>query len=128
MVPRPRFLSRPRTAILAGALAVALVAPAALGYSIANPSPPAGGLDRAAAIRAANSHAGPEAVAVISAEVRHNFKTGLPVPAAPGVWLVTYQGHWSLICTENCTRTSEWVAVDYLTGRWVASEFSHPQV
>jgi hypothetical protein len=92
-----------------------------------NPSPPPGGISRAAAITAAEAHVDPGSAAVTSAEIRRNFSLGLSGRQRPWVWVVTFTGRWALICTGNCTRTTEWVAVDYFTGRWLASEFTYPE-
>jgi hypothetical protein len=97
----------------------------------ASSSDPHGGLAEAVAIRAARGHADPGALAVTSAVVRHD----VPAAALGGpaihhwVWLVTFHGQWHLLCggtSDFCNPTTEWVAVDYYTGRWVRSEYAYP--
>ncbi|HET9050970.1 MAG TPA: hypothetical protein VFO60_04660 [Candidatus Dormibacteraeota bacterium] len=69
---------------------------------------------------------------MISAEVRHDFASaplGHVVPAHPWTWVVTFRGRWELLCEtspDGCVVTSEWVAVDYYTGAWIASQYAYP--
>ena len=86
---------------------------------------PAGGLSRAAAIAIAWTHVDPGATGVMSAEVRSNYQTGFDVPVHPKAWVVTFGGQWHLLCQGGCDRTTEWVAIDYYTGEWIASEYSY---
>ena len=105
-----------------------VIAVVAIGLAIFRlwPTVPHDGLARADAIRIARTHAGPQATSVISAEIRKDFDTGFGLPVHQWSWVVTFSGSWELICTGACSRTSEWVAIDYYTGRWIASEYAHP--
>jgi hypothetical protein len=105
-----------------------LVALLAIGVAIFTlwPSGPHGGLTREDAIRIARTHAGSQATSVISAEIRKDFNTGFDLPAHHWSWVVTFNGNWELICTGACSRTSQWVAIDYYTGQWIASEYAYP--
>jgi len=88
--------------------------------------PPRGGLTRTQAIQAAWDHVDPGAVGVASAEVRQDFNTGFDLPVHQWAWIVTFNGHWQLLCSGACDRTTEWVAIDYGTGIWIASQYSYP--
>jgi len=105
-----------------------VIAVLAIGLAIFRlwPTVPHDGLTRADAIRIARTHAGPQATSVISAEIRKDFKTGFDLPVHQWSWVVTFSGNWELICTGACSRTSEWVAIDYYTGQWIASEYAYP--
>ena len=92
---------------------------------------PGTGISRSDAIKVAWEHTGSGAVAVNSADIRHNFRTGLNVRAHSWAWVVTFRGQWHLLCSghspdRSCDPTSQWVAIDYYTGAWIASEFSYP--
>lgn len=84
------------------------------------------GLSRAAAIQIAWTHVDSGATAVLSAEVRSNYQTGFDIPVHPRAWVVTFSGQWHLMCQGTCDPTTEWVAIDYYTGEWIASEYSYP--
>jgi hypothetical protein len=88
--------------------------------------PPGGGLTRTQAIQAAWNHADKGAVGVASSEVRKDFYTGFDLPIHHWAWIVTFYGHWQLLCDGACDRTTEWVAIDYGTGVWIASQYSYP--
>ncbi len=109
-------------------LTCSAIALLAIGLAILRlwPTVPNDGLARADAIRIARTHAGPQATTVISAEIRKDFNTGFNLTVHHWSWVVTFSGNWELICTGACTRTSEWVAIDYYTGQWIASEYAYP--
>jgi hypothetical protein len=90
------------------------------------PTSPHGGLSQAAAVQRAWTHVDPGATGVVSAEVRHNFQTGFDIPIHDQVWVVTFSGQWHLLCEGGCDPTTEWVAIDYSTGEWIASQYSYP--
>ena len=108
--------------LVAGVVAVIGIAVAVF---VVSQIPARGGISQAQAIRLARTHADAGVTDVRSAEVRHNFDTGFGLPIHPWAWVITFNGHWQLICTGACDRTSEWVAVDYFTGEWIASEYSY---
>ena len=118
----------PMTRRKLGLIAGSVIAVLAIGVAIFTlwPAGPHGGLTRADAIRIARTHAGPQATSVISAEIRKDFNTGFDLPVHQWSWVVTFSGNWELICTGACSRTSEWVAIDYYTGQWIASEYAYP--
>jgi hypothetical protein len=87
---------------------------------------PRGGLTRTEAIQAATAHVDSGAIGVASSEVRKDFNTGFDLPVHRWVWVVTFYGHWELLCDGACDRTTEWVAIDYGTGEWIASQYSYP--
>jgi hypothetical protein len=92
-------------------------------------SPPQSGLTRAQAVQAAWTRVDKGAVAVSSAEVRRDFNTGFDLPIHRWAWVVTFTGQWHLLCQggpEGCDPTTEWVAIDYTTGDWIASQYSYP--
>ncbi len=91
------------------------------------PTGPHGGLSRAAAVQIAWTHVNQGANGVLSSEVRHNFHTGFDIPIHDQAWVVTFRGQWHLLCGGGCDPTSEWVAIDYYTGEWIASQYSYPQ-
>jgi hypothetical protein len=60
-----------------------------------------------------------------SAEITRDFKTH------HWAWVVTFNGQWHLLCSGHvtdgsCDPTTEWVAIDFYTGQWIASQFSYP--
>jgi len=89
------------------------------------PTSPHGGLSRAAAIEIAWTHVDPGATGVLAAEVRHNFQTGFEIPGHDQAWVVTFTGQWHLLCFGGCDPNTEWVAIDYYTGEWIASQYSY---
>jgi len=99
---------------------------AILFWGMTQAGPPRGGLTRTQAIQAAWEHVDPGALAVASAEVRKDFNPGFDLPVHPWAWVVTFNGHWQLLCSGACDRTTEWVAIDYGTGVWIASQYSYP--
>lgn len=117
-------MSRSKSVLITGSILAVLV----IGLAIIKlwPTGPHGGLSQSDAIRIAQAHAGPQATSVIAAEIRENFNTGFNIPIHRWSWVVTFSGTWELICTGACTRRSEWVAIDYYTGQWIASEFAYP--
>jgi hypothetical protein len=93
------------------------------------PRSPHGGLSRSQAIQVAWKHVETGAVSVSAAEVRHNFNTGFNLPVHSWAWVVTFNGRWHLLCegaAGSCDPTSEWVAIDYYSGDWIASEHAYP--
>jgi hypothetical protein len=116
-------MGRPRRLLLLAGLVVVL-AVAGLGYVLSQ-RPATSGISQADAIRIARLHADSGVTDVQSAEVRRNLDTGFGLPLHSLSWVVTFNGHWQLICTGACDRTSEWVAIDYYTGEWIASEYSY---
>jgi len=88
--------------------------------------PPRGGLTRTQAIQAAWEHVDPGALGVTSAEVREDFNTGFDLPVHHWAWILTFNGTWQLLCSGACDRTTEWVAIDYGSGVWIASQYSYP--
>jgi hypothetical protein len=91
------------------------------------PTGPHGGLSQAAAVQIAWTHVNTGATGVLSAEIRHDFHTGFDIPIHDQAWVVTFTGQWHLLCVGGCDPTTEWVAIDYYTGEWIASEYSYPQ-
>ena len=90
------------------------------------PTSPQVGLSQAAAIQIAWTHVDQGATGVSSAEVRHNFQTGLDIPIHDQTWVVTFASRWHLLCAGGCDPTTEWVAIDDYTGEWIASQYSYP--
>ena len=93
------------------------------------PSPPSGGLTRAEAVQVGWTHVDKGAVAVSYAEIRRDFNTGFDLPTHHWAWVVAFTGQWHLLCQggpEGCDPTTEWVAIDYFTGDWIASQHSYP--
>ena len=88
--------------------------------------PPRGGLTRTQATQAAWEHVDKGAIGVASVEVHKDFNTGFDLPVHHWAWIVTFYGHWELLCTGACDRTTEWVAIDYASGNWIASQYSYP--
>ena len=91
---------------------------------------PHGGLDRSAAIQLARQHltrggGDPATEPVISADLRKNFDTGFGLPEHLWSWVVTFQGNWAIACSGDCVDRSEWVAIDYYSGDWIASQHSY---
>jgi hypothetical protein len=120
-------VSRKRIVIIS--LVVSLLSIAALAillWAAVPAGPPRGGLTRAQAIAAAWEHVNPGAVGVASAAVQKDFNTGFDLPVHHWTWIVTFYGHWELLCQGACDRTTEWVAVDYFSGTWIASQYSYP--
>ncbi len=87
---------------------------------------PGRGLSQDNAVRIARTHVSTAATSVLSTEVRQNFDTGFGLPVHKWTWLVTFSGHWEIACSGNCVSSSEWVAIDYYTGDWIASQFEYP--
>jgi hypothetical protein len=93
------------------------------------PRAPHGGVSQADATRIAWENVNPGATTVASTELRKDFNTGHDLPVHQWSWVVTFNGHWQLLCQggpQGCTPTTEWVAIDYFTGAWIASEYSYP--
>jgi len=66
-----------------------------------------------------------------SAEIKRDFHAGFDPPKHDWAWVVTLNGQWHLLCSghvtdESCDPTSQWVAIDYYTGLWLAAQFSYP--
>jgi hypothetical protein len=126
-------LSRRRTLLLLGGLAVAITVVMALVMALGNqpPDTPGSGISRSDAIQLAWAETGSGAVSVRSAEIKRDFQTGFDVPKHHWAWVVIFNGQWQLLCSghvtnESCDRTSQWVAIDYYTGQWIASQFAYP--
>jgi hypothetical protein len=83
------------------------------------------GLPEATAIQIAWTHVDQGATRVFSAEVRRRFHTGFDIPVHDQAWVVTFTGEWHLLCDGSCDPTTEWVAIDYYTGVWIASQYSY---
>jgi hypothetical protein len=98
-------------------------------WGTAQAGPPRGGLTQTQAVQAAWKHADSGALRVLSSEVRKDFYTGFDLPVHRWAWVVTFTGQWHLLCQggpEGCDPTTEWVAIDYSTGDWIASQYSYP--
>jgi hypothetical protein len=122
-----RLISTKRVFILATVVGILSIASlATLIWVVPSGGPPRGGISRAQAIQAAWEHAGTGAEGVASAELRKDFKPGFDIPMRQWTWVVTFTGHWQLICQGACDRTTEWVAIDYFSGVWIASQYSYP--
>lgn len=124
-----RTVSRKGIVLLLGSLAVAVVVVVLL--VVQSKDRPGNGVSQSQAITVAWQHTGSGAVAVTRAEVKHNFQTGFDLPTHRWAWIVTFSGQWHLLCSghvsdTSCDPTSQWVAVDYYTGKWIASQFSFP--
>jgi hypothetical protein len=113
-------------AIAAVVVLLAIGSVALLIWGTAQAGPPRGGLTQTQAIQAAWNHADIGAIGVASSEVRQDFHTGFDLPVHHWTWVVTFYGHWQLLCDGACDRTTEWVAIDYGTGGWIASQYSYP--
>jgi hypothetical protein len=121
--------SRKRLLLALGSVAVAITVAAVLGLQ--SRDSPGRGISRSDAVQLAWQHTGQGALTVRSAEIQRNFQTGLDLPTHHWAWVVTFNGHWQLICSGHvtdgsCDPTSQWVAIDYYTGQWIASQFSYP--
>ncbi|MDQ6714246.1 MAG: hypothetical protein M3Z28_13825 [Candidatus Dormibacteraeota bacterium] len=121
--------SRKRILLLLGGLALVVAVVTALGNQSLDS--PGSGISRSDAVQLAWEHSGQGAVTVRSAEIKRDFVTGFDLPSHRWAWVVTFNGHWQLICSGHvtdgsCDPTSQWVAIDYYTGQWIASQFSYP--
>ena len=92
---------------------------------------PGTGISRSEAIQAAWAHTEQAAITVRSAEITRDFQTGFDLPTHHWAWVVAFNGQWHLLCSGHvtdgsCDPTSEWVAIDYYTGKWIASQYSYP--
>ena len=122
-----RLVWRKRIFALATVVVILSIASLAiLIWARAQDGPPRGGITRSQAIQAAWEHVGSGAEGVASAEVRKDFNPGFDLPVRRWAWVVTFYGHWQLICQGVCDRTTVWVAIDYATGVWIASQYSYP--
>jgi hypothetical protein len=124
--PARLVLAKRLFGIAAAVVLVAIASVAILAWGTAQWSPPSGGLSQGQAIQLAWANAGSGAVGIVSAEAHKDFKTGFDLPVHRWAWVVTFYGHWELLCHGSCDRTTEWVAVDYSTGEWIASQHSYP--
>ena len=125
LVPAWRISTKRLYAICVVVFILSVASLAILIWGPALAGPPRGGLTRTQAIEAAWPHADAGAVGVVSSEVRRDFNTGFDLPVHRWAWVVTFSGHWQLLCDGACDRTTEWVAIDYSTGVWIASEYSY---
>jgi hypothetical protein len=125
-------LSRKRMLLLVGSLAlVVTVVTVVTALGLQSLESPGKGISRSDAVHLAWTHSGQGAVTVRSVEIQRNFQTGFDLPTHHWAWVVTFNGHWQLICSGHvtdgsCDPTSQWVAIDYYTGQWIASQFSYP--
>ena len=118
-----------RVLLLLGGLAVIVAVITAL--ALQSPDRPGNGISASDAIQRAWEHSGEGAVRVRSAEIKRDLVTGFDLPTHHWAWVVTFNGQWHLLCSGHvtdgsCDPTSEWVALDYYTGQWIASQFSYP--
>ena len=121
-------MTRRRHVVAAAIIIIAVAGLAFLTFQLW-PRGPHGGLAETDAIKIAQAHVDQGSTGVRSAELRHDFRTGFALPVHPWTWVVTFNGQWHLLCqgTDNaCDPTTEWVAVDYHTGEWIASQFAYP--
>lgn len=86
--------------ILASLVAVVLVV-ALIGRQ--SPERPGKGISRSDAITLAWQREGSDAVAVSSAEIRHDFNPGFNLPTHRWAWVVTFSGQWHLLCSGHST-------------------------
>jgi hypothetical protein len=119
--------------LLLGGLAVAVAVVMALVMALGNqpPDSPGSGISRSDAVQLASEHTDSGAVTLRSAEIKRDFQTGFDLPKHHWAWVVTFNGQWHLLCSGHvtdgsCDPTSQWVAIDYYTGHWIASQFSYP--
>jgi hypothetical protein len=117
--------------LLGGLALVLTVVTVVTALGLQSRDSPGNGISRTDAIQLASAHTDSGAVTVRSAEIKRNFRTGFDLPTHQWAWVVTFNGHWQLICSGHvtdgsCDPTSEWVAIDYYTGQWIASQFSYP--
>ena len=116
-----------RRTVAAGIIVVAVLL-GFVGFQLW-PRGPHGGVTQSNAINVARAHVDPGSTSIRSAELRQDFHTGFDLPPHPWSWVVTFNGRWHLLCegtSRACDSTTEWVAVDYYTGEWIASQFSYP--
>jgi len=126
LVPAWRISTKRLYAICAVVGILSLASLGLLLWGKTQAGPPPGGLSRSQATQAAWTHVDAGATAVASSELRKDFNTGFDLPVHRWTWVVTFYGHWELLCQGPCDRTTEWVAIDYSTGQWIASEYSYP--
>ena len=125
-------LSKKRTLLLLGGLAlIVTVVTVVTALGLRSMDNPGKGISGSDAVQRAWDHAGQGAVTVRSAEIKRNFVTGFDLPTHHWAWIVTFNGQWHLLCSGHvtdgsCDPTSEWVAIDYYTGEWIASQHSYP--
>jgi hypothetical protein len=122
---------RRRILLVLADLAVVVAIAVALALGAQSPDSPGSGISRSEAVQLAWQHTGSGAVTVLSAEIKRDFRTGFDLPAHHWAWVVTFNGQWHLLCSGHvtdgsCDPTSQWVAIDYYTGQWIASQFSYP--
>ena len=120
-----------RKRLLLFLIGVAVLASVAVSLGVQSVDRPGKGISSSDAIQLAWEHSGPGAVSVRSADIKRNFRTGFDLPTHPWAWVVTFNGQWHLLCSGHvtdgsCDPTSQWVAIDYHTGQWIASQFSYP--
>ena len=129
MRPVSGILSRKR--LLLFLIGLAMIVTMAVALGVQSLDSPGKGISGSDAIQLAWEHTGQGAVSVRSAEIRRNFRTGFDLPTHHWAWVVTFNGQWHLLCSGHvtdgsCDPTSQWVAIDYSTGQWIASQFSYP--
>ena len=118
-----------RMLLVLGGLALVVTVVAALGLQSLDR--PGRGISLSDAVQVAWEQSGQGAVTVHSAEIKRNFQTGFDLPTHRWAWVVTFNGQWHLLCSGHitdgsCDPTSQWVAIDYYSGQWIASQFSYP--
>ena len=123
---RADIITPKRLLVVVGVLLIA-----ALALVAVNLWPPRGGLSEADAVGIARAHTDPGATYVRSADLQHNFdaRLGARVLVHKWAWVVTFNGQWHLLCSASnggCDPSTEWVAIDYDTGEWTASQYSYP--
>ena len=123
--------SKKRMLLLLGGLVMVVTVAVGLALAVQPPDKPGSGISQSDAVQLAWQHAGTGAVTVRSAEIKRDFRTGFDLPAHHWAWVVTFNGQWHLLCSGHvtdgsCDPTSQWVAIDYYTGHWIASQFAYP--
>jgi hypothetical protein len=123
--------SKKRMLPLLGGLVMVVTIAVGLALGVQPPDKPGSGSSQSDAVQLAWQHAGTGAVTVRSAEIKHDFHTGFDMPTHHWAWVVTFNGQWQLLCSGHvtdmsCDPTSQWVAIDYYTGQWIASQFAYP--
>jgi hypothetical protein len=126
-----RFSTKRVLLLLGGLAMVVAVLTVVTALGLQSLDSPGKGISRSEAVQLAWEHSGQVAVTVRSAEIKRNFQTGFDLPTHHWAWVVTFNGQWHLLCSGHvtdgsCDPTSQWVAIDYYTGQWIASQFSYP--
>src|SRR6266566_729139 len=101
MAFRGAQVSRKWMLLLLGGLFVVVLVVALLG--VQSLERPGTGISQSDAVEVAWDHTGSGAVAVNSAEIRHNFQSGFNLRAHAWAWVVTFSGQWHLLCSGHTT-------------------------